>query len=104
MSDEGSEPVLDHHSRLLAESLQGGGQFAAIPGENEEYLALAGYGENIGAEEAFNIFIRRWIDPRWWPHLMDSDDNEAEYVRRWIRRQNLAAAAPKARPNGEPTP
>jgi len=104
MSDEGSEPVRDYHSRLLAESLQDGGQVAGISGDHEEYLALAGHGENIGAEEAFNIFIRRWIDPRWWPHLMDSDDNEAEYVRRWIRRENPACAATKARPNGQSTP
>jgi len=54
-----------------------------VPGEMDDYLELQAGNDPIAC---FNVFIRRWVDPAWWPHLMDSDDNEAEYVRRAIER------------------
>ena len=42
------------------------------------------------AEKAFDDFIRRWVAPAMQPHLLDTDDNAAEKVRRLIR--DLAGA------------
>lgn len=78
--------VFDHHSKLVNDSLNGIPQ-RGVPGEFTDYLKLSGQLE-VTAVEAFDIFIRRWIDPRWWPHLMDNDDNEAEFVRRFIRGES----------------
>lgn len=47
-----------------------------------EYLALR-YAEN--PVEAFNLFIKHWVPPKWHAHLVDTDDNDAEFVRRHIR-------------------
>lgn len=77
--------VFDRHSSLVKSSLDGK---TGVPGELEDYLKLSGQVEGVTAEEAFNIFIQRWIDPSWWPHLMDNDDNEAEFVRRFIRGES----------------
>lgn len=72
--------AFDYHGQLVDKALR---DRSPVPGEFEDYMKLRGEAES--AEEAFNIFIKRWIDPRWWGHLLDDDDNEAEYVRRWIR-------------------
>lgn len=75
-------PDVDWHNWLLRIATM---EKKPVPGELADYVALSGHGEDIGPEEAFNIFIRRWVHPQWWPHLLDNDDNDAEYVRRWIR-------------------
>lgn len=72
--------VFDHHSKLLDEAIKAR---SPVFGELEDYLKLSGQSECTPVE-AFDIFIKRWVDPRWWPHLMDSDDNDAEFVRRHI--------------------
>lgn len=59
------------------------------PGELEDYLALR---DSQDAEAVFNLFVKRWVHPSWHPHLADSDDNEAEYVRRTIRAAIAQAA------------
>lgn len=76
--------IFDHHSSLVKDAIE---KKNPVPGGLQDYLKLSGQVEGVTAEEAFNIFIHRWIDSRWWPHLMDDDDNEAEYVRRFIRRE-----------------
>lgn len=40
--------------------------------------------------EAFNLFIKRNL-PELYAHFIDSDDNEAEYVRRIVTAHSLAA-------------
>lgn len=34
--------------------------------------------------EAFDEFIRRWVAPTMQAHLLDSDDNDAEFIRSLI--------------------
>lgn len=72
----------DWHGKLLEKAI-----LDKVPytGELEDYAKLSGQRPGVTAEEAFDIFVKRWIDPQWWPHLMDNDDNEAEFVRRFIR-------------------
>lgn len=48
----------------------------------EEYLALRYADDPI---EAFNLFIKAWVPPRWHGHLLDDDENDAEFVRDHIR-------------------
>lgn len=72
----------DQHTELVNQALA---QKSPVPGELEQYIALRETDDPI---EAFDIFIQRWVHPSWWPHLMDNDDNEAEFVRRVIRGEN----------------
>jgi hypothetical protein len=51
-------------------------------GELKEYLQLRNGTDPI---EAFNLFIKRNC-PDLYAHFIDSDDNEAEFVRRIMRR------------------
>lgn len=50
--------------------------------EQAEYQALRFATDPI---EAFNLFVKRHVDPSLHAHFADNDDNEAEYVRRAIR-------------------
>lgn len=87
MSDDPKPPNdVDWHNWLLKIALaKPASERTGVTGDLDDFIKLSGRGEDIGAEEAFNIFIRRWVHPQWWPHLLDDDDNDAEYVRRWIR-------------------
>lgn len=49
--------------------------------EQAEYQALRFATDPI---EAFNLFVKRHVDPSLHAHFADDDDNEAEYVRRAI--------------------
>jgi hypothetical protein len=57
------------------------------PGSLEDYVKLSGQagGECPDPIEVFNIFIKRNVDTKHHAHLADSDDNDAEFVRRAIR-------------------
>lgn len=48
----------------------------------EEYLKLRYADDPV---EAFNLFIKTWVHPRWHAHLLDDDENDAEFVRNHIR-------------------
>jgi hypothetical protein len=50
---------------------------------NLDYIRLREVEDPI---EGFNLFLRRNIPPAWLPHYLDSDDNEAEFVRRKIQK------------------
>lgn len=54
--------------------------------ELEEYIRLRNTTDPI---EAFNIFIKRNC-PDLYAHFIDTDDNEAEFVRRAINSQLLS--------------
>ena len=43
--------------------------------------------------DAFNLFIQNWVPETWHAHLLDNDDNDAEYVRDTVRymRERLRA-------------
>ncbi|WP_396921610.1 hypothetical protein [Mycolicibacterium sp.] len=47
-----------------------------------EYLALRYADYPV---EAFDLFVKYWVPPKWHAHLADTDDNDAEFVRRHIR-------------------
>jgi hypothetical protein len=82
-------PCPDHHTELVNKALA---EKSPVPGELEDYLTLRHTQDPI---EAFNLFIKRWVHPSWWPHLMDNDDNEAEYVRRVISGEKAYKKAEK---------
>lgn len=44
-------------------------------------------------EEAFDDFIRKWVDPSMQGHLLDNDNNDGERVRRLIRAEIVKARA-----------
>jgi hypothetical protein len=48
-----------------------------------EYIALRYATDPI---KAFNLFVKRNVDPSRHAHFSDDDDNEAEFVRRVIRQ------------------
>ncbi len=50
------------------------------PGSLEDYAKLSGQQE-CSAVEAFNIFIRRNLPVARHAHLLDSDDNDGQFVR-----------------------
>jgi len=54
--------------------------------DTEEYLRLR---YKASAIEAFNLFIKRNVPEDLHAHFADSDDNEAEFVRRAIDRDRL---------------
>lgn len=49
----------------------------------EEYLALRYADDPV---EAFNLFIKAWVQPEWHGHLLDDDENDGEFVRGHIRK------------------
>ncbi len=53
----------------------------AAEDDEGEYLALRNATDPIAA---FNLFVKRNVDPSLHAHFADSDPNEAEYVRRAI--------------------
>ncbi len=53
----------------------------AAEDDEAEYLALRNATDPIAA---FNLFVKRNVDPSLHAHFADSDPNEAEYVRRAI--------------------
>jgi hypothetical protein len=55
---------------------------------DDSYIELRTTNDPI---KAFNLFIERNVDPSLHAHYADSDDNEAEFVRRSIR---IAAKSP----------
>jgi len=56
------------------------------PGTLEDFRKLTGQSEQpANLEEIFNIFIQRNVDTDSQGHLLDTDDNDGEYVRRAIR-------------------
>lgn len=77
----------DWHTVLVNKAI---GEGSSVPGEVDDYLALQ---SATDPEAAFNLFVHRWVHPTWHPHLADSDDNEAEYVRRAIRKALVTAAS-----------
>jgi hypothetical protein len=87
-------PKPDWHTELVNESLRKENKslnaIPGVPGNGHEYLRLRELSEEAARErdaiEAFNLFLKRWVHPDWWGHIMDDDDNDAEYVRRAIRR------------------
>lgn len=60
--------------------------------DTAEYIKLRTTKDPI---EAFNLFIKRNVDPSLHAHFDDCDDNEAEYVRRTIttHAEQVATAA-----------
>lgn len=50
--------------------------------DDAEYVALRDATDPI---DAFNLFVKRNVDPSLHAHFADSDPNEAEYVRRAIK-------------------
>lgn len=75
----------DWHTVLVNKALEGG----KSPDELRDYLALRNAEDPVAA---FNLFVKRWVHPDWHPHLMNSDDNEAEFVRSAIRLAIAKAA------------
>lgn len=57
-----------------------------------EYLALRYADEPV---EAFDLFIKYWVPPKWHAHLADTDDNDAEFVRRHIRAASSSTTGAK---------
>lgn len=71
--------------------------------DTAEYIKLRTTKDPI---EAFNLFIKRNVDPSLHAHFDDCDDNEAEYVRRTITTyaeqfaaERVMTIARKLRPN-----
>lgn len=83
----------DWHTELVNESLRcentSSNASPGVPGNYHEYVRLRELSETASSErdaiEAFNLFLKRWVHPDWWGHIMDDDDNEAAYVRWAIR-------------------
>jgi len=42
-------------------------------------------------EEEVNLFIKRWCKPECVPHLLDSDDNDGQYLRSLLTRATAEA-------------
>lgn len=55
------------------------------PGPLEDYLKLSGQ-VDCDPIEAFAIFIKRNVDTDLQGHLLDTDDNDGEFMRRIIDR------------------
>ena len=49
----------------------------------EEYLALRYADDPV---EAFDLFVKHWVSPKWHAHLLNDDENDGEFVRGHIRR------------------
>lgn len=49
----------------------------------EEYIALRYADDPI---EAFNLFIKAWVPEEWHGHLLDTDENDGQFVRDHIAR------------------
>lgn len=58
-------------------------KYEDLPPEAQSYVRLHAAEDPI---EAFNVFIERWVPLAMRAHLMDNDDNDAEWVRGMIRR------------------
>lgn len=69
---EYNEPVTDERR----ESVQALEDFAYLSGQADEWDPI----------KALDIFIQRNVDTNHQAHLLDSDDNDGEYVRRSIRQ------------------
>lgn len=66
------------------------------PGPIEDFVVLTQQGEKRSDPfEAIDIFIKRNVPRNHQPHLLDSDDNDGEYLRRIVR-----AALRRARKRG----
>lgn len=56
------------------------------PGPIEDFIVLTQQGEKRSDPfEAIDIFIKRNVPRNHQPHLLDSDDNDGEYLRRIVR-------------------
>ena len=80
--DEQTKALRAHVDRQLAESVSQPEPVPDAAAEQAEYEALLSATDPIAA---FNLFVKRNVDPSLHAHFSDSDANEAEFVRRAIR-------------------